>query len=483
MTDFLKLKLMGLITLINVVVGLVMGILLFFTNLENYFDWYPAIPVFYLLTSLAMVFSLDSVKRKKGDVTVTTFMVIRFIRFTLTVVFLLLYLRFVGEHPRAFGFTLMLFYFIYLAMEICTVYLYEKKWRKEKMKRNPINRIIAVATFLLAGCFTAHATQEVEEQTVDVEEIVFSHIQDAYTWHITEWNDKVIAIPLPIIVKGEAGWDCFLSSQLHEGKTYNGFYIAAAGSHVGKVVTKNAAGEEVRPLDFSLTKNVCGLFLSCAVLLTIFLSAAKWYQKHPYQVPKGFIGMIEAVVVYILDDVIKDSIGKDYKPFASYLLTVFFFILVNNLIGLVPVFPGGANITGNISITFILAVGTFIVTNLFATKQYWKDVFWPNVPIYLKLPLPMMQFVEFFGVFTKPFALMIRLFANIMVGHTIILALSCLIFITTNLGVVINTGMTVVSVLFCIFMNCLELLVACLQAYIFTLLSANYIGLAKVKNE
>lgn len=135
MTGYLKLKLMGLITLINVVVALVMGALLFFTDLENYFDWYPAIPTFYWVTSMVMVFFLDSVKRKKGDVTVTTFMVVRLVRFTLAILFLWLYLRFVGEHPRAFGFTLMLFYFIYLGMETYTVYLFEKK-RLKREKEN-----------------------------------------------------------------------------------------------------------------------------------------------------------------------------------------------------------------------------------------------------------------------------------------------------------------------------------------------------------
>lgn len=350
------------------------------------------------------------------------------------------------------------------------------------MKRSLINRVISVAFILLLGCLPTRGIQAAE-QTVDVQEIVFSHIQDAYTWHITEWNEKEISIPLPIIVKGEQGWDCFLSSRLHGGQTYHNYYIASEGEYAGKVVTKNQAGEEVRPLDFSLTKNVCGLFLSCAVLLTIVLSAANWYKKHPNQVPKGFIGMVEAVVVYIQDDVIKNSIGKEeYKPFSSYLLTVFFFILINNLIGVIPIFPGGANVTGNIAVTFVLAACTFIAVNVFATKAYWVEIFWPKVPIYLKLPLPIMPFVEFFGVFTKPFALMIRLFANIMAGHTIILALTCLIFITVSMGAIVNFGMTIVSVLFCVFMNCLELFVACLQAYIFTLLSANYIGLAKVKD-
>ena len=234
-------------------------------------------------------------------------------------------------------------------------------------------------------------------------------------------------------------------------------------------------------MDFSLTKNVCGLFLSCGLLLFIVLRTAHGYKKHPNEAPGGFIGLMEMAISYIQDGVIKEAIGKEYKPFSSYLLTVFFFILINNLIGIIPIFPGGANITGNIAVTGVLALCTFIAVNLFATKAYWKEIFWPKAPIYLKLPLPIMPFVEFFGVFTKPFALMIRLFANIMAGHTIILALTCLIFITATMGVAVNFGMTIVSVLFCAFMNCLELLVACLQAYIFTLLSANYIGLAKVR--
>ncbi len=191
---------------------------------------------------------------------------------------------------------------------------------------------------------------------------------------------------------------------------------------------------------------------------------------------------METIISYVQDGVIRESIGKEgYRPFSSYLLTAFFFILINNLIGIIPVFPGGANITGNIAITAVLAGCTFIAVNLFATMEYWKEIFWPKAPIYLKLPLPIMPFVEFFGVFTKPFALMIRLFANIMAGHSIILALSCLIFITASMGFAVNAGMTVGSELVCAFMNCLELFVACLQAYIFTLLSANYIGMARIK--
>lgn len=345
-----------------------------------------------------------------------------------------------------------------------------------KIKTN-IQPAILVLLLLLFS-YPAQATSG----DVDVQEIVFSHIQDAYSWHITEWNGKEIAIPLPVVLKSEErGWDLFLSSHLHHGHVHHNYYIAGTGKHTGKIVEKNSRGEEVKPLDLSLTKNVCGLLLSCGILLFIILKTARWYKKHPNEAPRGFIGLMEMVITMIQDSVIKEGIGKEYKSFSPYLLTVFFFILVNNLIGIIPVFPGGANITGNIAVTLVLALGTFLAVNLFATRTYWKEVFWPNAPIYLKLPLPIMPFVEFFGVLTKPFALMIRLFANIMAGHTIILALTCLIFITVPMGRAVNGGTTLVAVLFCTFMNCLELLVACLQAYIFTLLSANYIGLAKVR--
>ncbi len=332
-------------------------------------------------------------------------------------------------------------------------------------------------------CFFSFSGAKAASEGVDVKSIVFSHIQDAYTWHITEMGGHEISIPLPVIVKGdESGWHFFLSSRISEGKTYENFSLAEDGDYAGKVVETLSSGEIVRPIDISLTKDVCGLLVACVLLLTAILTIARWYKKHPGKAPGGFVGMIEAVIMYIEEDVIAKSIGEDYKKYSSYLQAVFFFILINNLLGVIPIFPGGAVVTGNITITFVLAVCTFIATNASGTKTYWKEIFWPNVPIYLKLPIPIMPFVEFFGVFTKPFALMIRLFANIMAGHAIILALTCLIFITASMGIIVNSGMTVVSVLFCIFMNCMELFVACLQAYIFTLLSANYIGLAKAKD-
>lgn len=316
--------------------------------------------------------------------------------------------------------------------------------------------------------------------SVDVQEIVFSHLRDDYSWHITTWENQEISLPLPVLVKGEQqGWDCFLSSRLKEGATYHGFFVAQEGPHAGKIVTRNALGEEVRPLDLSITKDVVAIWISSILLVTIILSVAHWYKRHPLEAPGGCVGLVETCVEFVHEEVIQANVGSHYRAYAPYLLTLFFFILLNNLLGLIPVFPGGANVTGNISVTLVLALITFVIVNLSGTKHYWKDIFWPDTPLFLKCPLPIMPFVELLGIFTKPFALMIRLFANIMAGHTIILGLTSLVFISVSLGVAINSAMTTVSVLFCVFMNGIELLVAFIQAYVFTLLTAVYIGLAK----
>lgn len=328
----------------------------------------------------------------------------------------------------------------------------------------------------------AQAAAPDEGEDVDVNELVFGHIKDAYEWHITTVGSTELSIPLPVIVHSQTGWHVFSSSRLHENAVYEGLYIAKEGSHAGKIVEKNANGEEIRPFDVSITKNVLGLMINSAILIVVMLSCARWYKKHPVEegAPKGGVGMIEATVMSINDDVIKTCIGPDYKRYAPYLLTAFFFILTNNLMGLIPIFPGGANVTGNIAITMVLAVITFIMTNVWGSKEYWKDIFWPNVPVWLKCPIPMMPVIEFFGIFTKPFALMIRLFANIMAGHAAILSLVAIIFITVKAGAVINGSMTAVAVIFGIFMDALEVLVAFIQAYVFTMLSAVFIGLSRV---
>lgn len=309
------------------------------------------------------------------------------------------------------------------------------------------------------------------EEGLDVSKLIFEHLGDSYEWHIVEG----VVIPLPCILIGEQGMDVFMSNKLEHGATYQGYHIAEEGDYEGKIV--NAAGE--RPFDISITKNVLELFIVCTLLCSVVLGLARWYRKNgSKKAPGGFVGMMEAVIDFIDKDVAKESIGHGYERFSPYLMTVFLFILTSNLLGLLPVFPGGANLTGNIAVTLTCAVSAFIAINFFAPKGYYKSIFWPDVPIFLKAPLPIMPTIEFIGVFTKPFSLTVRLFANIMAGHIIILALTSVVFVTAKMGTAMCASMTAVSVLFCIFMNCLELLVAFIQAYVFTILTANFIGLA-----
>lgn len=195
--------------------------------------------------------------------------------------------------------------------------------------------------------------------------------------------------------------------------------------------------------------------------------------------PKGFTAFVEMAIEGLEKDLIEPCVGDNWKRFSPYLLTVFFFILICNLMGLIPFFPGGVNVTGNITVTFFLAFASFLAVNIFGGRAYWKDVFWPEVPAWLKVPVPIIPLIEFVGIFTKPFALMIRLFANMVGGHAAILCLVCLIFVTAGMGTAVNSSMTVVSVLFTVFMNVLEVLVAFLQAYVFTMLSGVFIGLAQ----
>lgn len=230
--------------------------------------------------------------------------------------------------------------------------------------------------------------------------------------------------------------------------------------------------------DFSITKNVFALFISVAILLWLVLAAAKNYKKNGCGAPKGVARIVELLVVFV-QGIAKDSISRNYQKFLPYLLTVFFFIFFNNLFGIVPFFPGGANLTGNVAITLVLAVCTFVLTNINGSKHYWVDILnTPGVPWWLKFPLPLMPVVEIVGIFTKPIVLMIRLFANITAGHIICLGFICLIFIFGAVSPGTGFGVSVGSVFFYVFMSALECLVAFIQAYVFTLLSAIYIGLA-----
>jgi len=335
---------------------------------------------------------------------------------------------------------------------------------------------ILLFTLLLFGMMPAMANDgEQKEEGLNIPEIVLEHLADAYEWHIASYEGKHLSIPLPIIVRSDqtGEWTFCTAHSLPQNYFFD-------EEHHGKIYEKMADGSTVRPLDLSITKSVCQIWIVVIVLLAIFLSCARWYKKRDCksEAPKGFVGAIEMLTMTIHDDLIKSCIGeKYYKPYAPYLLTVFFFILTTNMIGLIPIFPGGANVTGNINITMFLALCTMLAINIFANGHYWKEILWPEVPGPLKL---LMIPIEMFGVLTKPFALMIRLFANMMAGHAVILSFTCVIFLGWSMGVAYGIGLNLFSALMLLFMNCLEVLVAFVQAYVFTLLSAVFIGLAHV---
>lgn len=340
------------------------------------------------------------------------------------------------------------------------------------------------AIFCLLSLPVNSSNQNNPGDELNAKEFITGHLADSYEWHIVSNSSKHIAIPLPVILHSKtSGWHIFPSSHFHHGEnSYKGFKIASEGKYKGKIVETNENGNLSRPLDLSLTKNATSLLFASLLVILIVMGVAHSLKRDPMKPHKGFIGLIEMLVVSINDDVIKPSIGKDYKRYAPYLLTVFFFIFTNNLLGLIPIFPGGANVTGNIAVTLILALGTFFIVNLSGTREYYKEIFWPDVPTWLKIPIPLMPIVEVVGTLTKPFALMVRLFANMMAGHSIVLGLTMLIFITASMGAVINTSMTILSVIFTVFISLVELFIAFIQAYVFTLLSAVFIGLAKIES-
>ena len=340
--------------------------------------------------------------------------------------------------------------------------------------------ILLVALTAFAAPLSAAQAQEGE---VDVAEMLFGHIGDSYGWHITDWNGSHVSIPLPCIVLSSTGWHVFMSSKVEHGHEYEGLSLAGEGRYEGKIVEKMPDGTIARPFDISITKNVASLMITALLLIALVLGTARWYRRHDASEegsPKGFAGLMEMMVMMVNDDLIKPSIGEHcYRKYAPYLLTVFFFIFLSNLLGIVPFFPGGANVTGNIAVTMVLALCTFFAINIFGNRHYWKEILWPDVPVFLKFPIPIMQTIELFGMISKPFSLMVRLFANIMAGHAMILGLVAVIFVTVKLGPVINGSMTVIAMLFGVFMDCLELLVAFIQAYVFTMLSAVFIGLSR----
>ncbi|MFZ5430800.1 MAG: F0F1 ATP synthase subunit A [Bacteroidota bacterium] len=344
--------------------------------------------------------------------------------------------------------------------------------------------LLAGGTLTLRGEESSHATGET---SFNAGKFVIEHVSDAYEWHITSFGHTHITVPLPVIVYSKTrGLNIFMSSRFHHGTDpYNGFMIAREGAWEGKIVELDDQGNITgRPWDFSVTKTVAGMIAGAIVVVLLMLTVARSAKRNAVAAPKGMYNVVEPVVVFIRDEVAIPAIGdKKAGRFMPFLLTLFFFILINNLLGLIPIFPFGANVTGNISVTLVLALFTFFMTNLNGNRHYWKEIFNPDVPWWMKAPIPLMPFVEFAGMFTKPFVLMVRLFANMLAGHLIVTVFISLIFIFSNVfGSVAGWGISPVSVIFSVFITLLDVLVSFIQAYVFTLLSALYFGMATAEH-
>ena len=357
-----------------------------------------------------------------------------------------------------------------------------------KFQGNSLRVLLAVFLLLpVSGIFSeASGIQEEGDKKFDPGSFIFDHIADAYDWHLFDIEGKHYSIPLPVILyTREKGLNIFFSSKFDHGhNAYRGFKLETEGPNRGKIIVVPVDGSKdhdaALPLNLSVTKNVLGMWFASLVILAIFLTIGKRYRTKPLAPPKGIQSLFEPIVIFVIDDIVKPAIGdKKYERFLPYLLTLFFFIWINNLLGLIPIFPMGANVTGNISVTAGLALTSLLAINLSGNKHYWQHIFnTPNVPTFLKLPIPIMPLIEFVGLFTKPFTLMIRLFANITAGHIITMGFFSLIFIFAQVSPAFGYGATVLSVAFGIFITFLELLVALIQAYVFTLLTSLFIGAA-----
>jgi F-type H+-transporting ATPase subunit a len=346
-----------------------------------------------------------------------------------------------------------------------------------------LRAVLIAFTLLFAGAFNAVASEAggEEKTTLDPGGLIMGHVGDEHGWHL--WGHT--SIPLPVILYNQQrGLSIFSSSKLHHGETtYNGYALrdgkVVAVNELDPIAVEDATvNEELTSStwDISITKNVLAMFISMIILLLVFISVANTYKKRGSGAPKGLQSFVEPIIVFVRDDVAKANIGPKYERFMPFLLTVFFFILLNNLLGLIPIFPGGANVTGNISITLALAAFTFVLTLINGTSYYWGHILaMPGVP---KWVLIILTPVEILGVFLRPIILMIRLFANITAGHIIVLSFFTLIFIFGQMSPGMGYGVSIVSLAFTIFMSMLELLVAFIQAFVFTFLSAMYLGAA-----
>ena len=350
-------------------------------------------------------------------------------------------------------------------------------------------------SLFLSLSFSGNALENDESKSsneeFNVTDMIMHHIKDAHDFHILDWKGHAVSIPLPVILWTDNGLVTFMSSEFHHDdngkvvvkkgghrfvKFHEEIYYANVEAEHGSYLSHDAEhhATNTKPLDFSITKLVFSMFVSILLLVLIFGFSARAYKENG--VPIGIAKFTEPLVVFIRDEVAIPNIGeKHYKRFLPFLLTLFFFIWINNLMGLIPFFPFSANLSGNIAFTLVLAIITFVITTLVGNKDYWKHIFWmPGLPVPMKIFLAP---IEFMGIFIKPISLMIRLFANISAGHIIVLSLISLIFIAKSVWI------APASIFFSVFISVIEVLVVAIQAYIFTLLSALYIGSAIEEHE
>ena len=319
--------------------------------------------------------------------------------------------------------------------------------------------VVPLLSFVFAGCSSP------QKEEIDSGSIIIGHVTDSHSWHICDYRTKdgkehAVAVNLPIILIDDGHLEVFSSKHFHhghavyQGKKHNyalvggglekeeiicvgepyigcevwwDSFIDAEGNVYDRV--KDAEGNTVKPVDISITKTAAAIIIAVTLLIVIILASAKKYKVRNGKAPKGMQSLIEILVLHVRDDIVAPILGHNTSRFLPYLLTLFFFILFCNILGLIPIFPAGANITGNIAVTAILALITFFITNFNGNKHYWKDIFnTPGVPAWLKI-FPLMPIVELVGVFTKPIVLMIRLFANMTAGHIVILGFVVIIFI------------------------------------------------------
>ena len=346
-----------------------------------------------------------------------------------------------------------------------------------------------------------HKGGEGDGAKFDANKVIFSHVMDAHEYHFFSWEgsdgkEHHATIPLPVILYSpEKGFDMFMSSKFHHGEHVHNGYQIVTQHYKENLKSQGMSDDEIRLLsneqiiavdengrpdasikvyDFSLTRNVVQMFVALGLLVFLMTSIAKKYKQGQgvTSAPKGWQNAVEPVITFIRDEVAKPNVGPHYKKYMSLFLTIFFFILINNIFGLIP---GAANVTGNIAFTAVLGVISFLVITFSANKHYWSHIFWPPVPHGIKL---IMIPVELLSIFTKPFALIIRLFANMLAGHIIIICLVSLIFIFGSLSKGVGWGFSPISIAFAVFIYLIEVLVAFIQAFIFTNLTAVFIGQA-----